>query len=80
VGVEKGAKGVISADFSRRAEQRFNNLQTKFQAGNGPKGFFNRHRPFTLKTPSGRVNECYRDFSPNTKLSALGLAMTHSFA
>jgi hypothetical protein len=43
VAVEKGTKEVISANFSRRAEQRFNKLQTKFWAENGSKEFFNSH-------------------------------------
>jgi hypothetical protein len=43
VGVEKGTKAVISANFYAQAEPRFNNLQAKFRAENLSKEFFNSH-------------------------------------
>jgi hypothetical protein len=44
VGVEKGTKAVISANFRVGAEPKFNNLQTNFSVENAQKEFFNSHR------------------------------------
>jgi hypothetical protein len=51
MGVEKGIKAVISANFSVCGEPIFNNLRTNLVAEILRKEFFNTHRPFTLFDP-----------------------------
>jgi hypothetical protein len=55
VAVEKGTKAVISANFRRSGEPKFNKLQTNFSVENPQKEFFNSHRRLhSLTVPGAR--------------------------